>query len=108
MHKEPRVLEAYFAEVESARGANPALDRLVAMLLRELQDREDLEFRSRALADRMALALQASLLLRHAPDFVADAFCRSRLECLGHHQAGALPRGVDCAAIIERATPKVP
>ena len=107
LHKEPRVLEAYLAEVESARGADPALDRLVAMLLRELQDHEDLEFRSRALADRMALALQASLLLRHAPGFVADAFCRSRLESLGHHQVGALPRGVDCAAIIARAMPKV-
>jgi putative acyl-CoA dehydrogenase len=107
MHKEPRVLQAYFTEVESARGADPALDRLVAMLLRELQDRSDLEYRSRALADRMALALQASLLLRHAPGFVGDAFCRSRLESLGHHQYGALPRGVDCAAIIDRARPKV-
>ena len=107
IRKEPRVLEAYFAEVETARGADPALDRLVAMILREFQEHDDLEFRSRALADRMALALQASLLLRHAPSFVADAFCRSRLESLGHHQYGALPRGTDCAAIIERATPGV-
>jgi len=108
LRKEPRVLEAYFAEVETARGADAALDRLTAMLLRDLQDHEDLEFRARALADRMALALQASLLVRHAPGFVADAFCRSRLESLGHHQFGALPRGVDCPAIIDRATPKVP
>ena len=105
--KEPRVLDAYFAEVEAARGADPALDRLVAMILREFQEHDDMEFRSRALADRMALALQASLLLRHAPGFVADAFCRSRLESLGHHQYGALPRGVDCKAIIGRATPRV-
>ncbi len=107
MRKEPRVLEAYFAEVEAARGEDAALDRLVAMLLRELQDHEDMEFRARGLADRMALALQASLLLRHAPGFVADAFCRSRLESTGHHQYGALPRGADCVRIIERATPKV-
>jgi len=108
IRKEPRVLEAFFAEVEAARGADAALDRLTAMLLRDLQDHEDLEYRARALADRMALALQASLLVRHAPGFVADAFCRSRLESLGHHQFGALPRGADCAAIIDRATPKVP
>jgi len=107
IRKQPVVLEAYFAEVEAARGADPALDRLVAMLLREFQEHDDLEYRSRALADRMALALQASLLCRHAPGFVADAFCRSRLESLGQHQYGALPRGVDCTAIIERATPKV-
>ena len=108
IRKEPRVLEAYFAELEAARGADAALDRLAAMLLRDLQDHEDLEFRARALADRMALALQASLLVRHAPGVVADAFCRSRLESLGHHQYGALPRGVDCPAIIDRATPNVP
>jgi putative acyl-CoA dehydrogenase len=107
MRRQPGALEAFFAEVEMARGSDPALDRLVAMLLRELQDHDDLEYRSRALADRMALALQASLLLRHAPGFVADAFCRSRLESLGQHQVGALPRGVDRAAIIDRALPKV-
>jgi len=106
IRRQPAVLEAYFAEVETARGADPALDRLVAMLLREFQDHGELEYRARMLADRMALALQASLLLRHAPGFVADAFCRSRLESLGHHQYGALPRGSDCAALCERAMPK--
>jgi putative acyl-CoA dehydrogenase len=107
IRKQPAVLEAYFTEVEGARGADPALDRLLAMILREFQEHDEMEFRSRALADRMALALQASLLLQHAPSFVADAFCRSRLDSLGHHQYGALPRGTDCAAIIERALVKV-
>jgi putative acyl-CoA dehydrogenase len=54
----------------------------------------------------MALALQASLLVRHAPGFVADAFCRSRLECVGQHQYGSLPRGADCGRIISRAMPR--
>ena len=58
------------------------------------------------MVDRMALALQAALLVQHAPAFVADAFCASRLGAAGHHNYGALPRGVDCAAIIERATPR--
>jgi putative acyl-CoA dehydrogenase len=48
------------------------------------------------------------LLVRHAPAFVSDAFCRSRLEQVGHHNYGTLPRGVDVAAIIARATPKMP
>jgi putative acyl-CoA dehydrogenase len=50
----------------------------------------------------MALALEASLLVRHAPAPVADAFCASRLEARAGLY-GALPDGVDEAAIIERA-----
>ena len=59
------------------------------------------------LEERMALALQASLLVRSAPAFVADAFCASRLAPQGSFNYGALPRGVDVAAIIERATPRL-
>jgi putative acyl-CoA dehydrogenase len=57
--------------------------------------------------ERMALALQASLLLRSAPGFVADAFCASRLAPEGSFNYGALPRGVDVQAIVERATPRL-
>jgi putative acyl-CoA dehydrogenase len=106
LRKAPAALEAFFVEVEAARGAHAALDRLVATLLRDFGDHEEPEYRARALVDRMALALQASLMLRHAPGFVADAFCRSRLESVGQHQYGALPRGVDCARIISRAMPR--
>jgi putative acyl-CoA dehydrogenase len=52
----------------------------------------------------MALALQAALLVQHAPAFVADAYCAARLGQQGAAQYGTLPRGVDCAAIISRAT----
>ena len=101
--KTPTVLDAFFAELSLAKGANAALDRLSAALLKELKDLHDFEYRARDVVDRMALALQASLLLRHAPAFVSDAFCCSRLEQLGHHNYGSLPSGVDCAAIIARA-----
>jgi putative acyl-CoA dehydrogenase len=38
---------------------------------------------------------------------VSDAFCASRLAAhAGQRNYGTLPRGVDCAAIIERATPR--
>jgi len=54
----------------------------------------------------MALAIQSALLVQHAPAAVADAFCASRLADGGHRIYGTLPRGVDCAAIIRRATPR--
>jgi putative acyl-CoA dehydrogenase len=105
LSKTPAVLEAFFVEVGQARGANAALDRYVANLAKDLKDLQDFEYRARDVVDRMALAIQASLLVRHAPAFISDAFCHSRLEQLGHHNYGTLPRGVDVAAIIARATP---
>ena len=106
MAKTPAVIDAFFAEAGAARGAHAALDSLLAGLARELKDASDIEFRARDIVDRMALALQASLLIRNAPSFVSDAFCQSRLEQLGHHNYGTLGRGADCAAILARATPK--
>ncbi|HMM84027.1 acyl-CoA dehydrogenase family protein, partial [Azohydromonas sp.] len=106
MAKTPDVVQAFFAEVGRARGGSAVLDRHVAALQAELDDLQDVEYRARDLVDRMALAMQAALLVQHAPAAVADAFCASRLASTGHHQVGALPRGVDCGAIIGRATPQ--
>ena len=106
MTKTPAVVDAYFAEVRQARGAHAVLDRFVAALATDLSDLGDVEYRARDLVDRLALALQASLLVRHAPSFVSDAFCHSRLGQTGQHNYGTLPRGVDVTAIIERATPR--
>ena len=105
MDKAPAVVEAFFTEVAKARGGNATLDRYTAALHQEFGDLADMEYRARDIVDRMALALQAALLVQHAPASVADAFCASRLAASGHHNYGALPRGVDCAAIIARATP---
>lgn len=106
MQKTPAVVGAFFAELAKARGANATLDRYVAALHEEFGDLAELEYRARDVVDRMALALQAALLVQHAPAAVADAFCASRLAASGHHNYGALPRGVDCAAIVARATPR--
>ena len=106
MHKTPDVVQAFFAEVGRARGGDATLDRHVAALKAELTDLGELEYRARDLVDRMALAMQAALLVQHAPAPVSDAFCVSRLASTGHHQYGALPRGLDTAAIVTRATPR--
>ena len=108
IRRTPAVVQAYFDEVGRARGGLALLDRQVAQLqqqLGDLRDEADIEYRARGLVDRMATVLQAALLVRHAPAWVADAFCASRLEAHGHHQYGALPPGVECGRIIERAMP---
>lgn len=53
----------------------------------------------------MALALQANLLLRHAPDFVGEAFCLSRLAGEGGASFGTLPKNTAIDVILERAWP---
>jgi len=102
----PETLEAYFAEVDGARGEHPALDAHVAALKDDLRDLADFEHRARELCDRLALGLLASAMAKGAPGANADAFCRSRLEPRGQHQWGALPKGIDLAAIVKRAAPR--
>ncbi|MCA0242508.1 MAG: isovaleryl-CoA dehydrogenase [Proteobacteria bacterium] len=106
MRKTPAVVDGFFAELAKARGGHAALDRWTAALQAEFNDGADLEYRARDVVDRMALAIQAALLVQHAGAAVADAFCASRLQGGGHRHYGTLPRGVDVAAIIERATPR--
>ena len=48
---------------------------------------------------------QASLLVRHAPAEVADAFCASRLGGEWGHAFGTLPPSADIEAIVERSAP---
>ena len=105
MARSPEVVQAYFDEVGRARGAHRLLDQRVDELQQALQDPSDLEYRARSLVDGLALTLQAALLAQHAPPAVADAFVASRLAGDGQRQYGTLPRGVDCAAIVRRATP---
>jgi putative acyl-CoA dehydrogenase len=102
----PEVLDALFAELAKASGTNALFDAQVEKLKTQLMRRDEAEYRARSLVDAMALAIQSALLLQHAPAFVAEAFCVSRLSGDGHRLYGALPTGVDCAAIIERATPR--
>ena len=105
MQREPGSLEVFMAELRQAAGANRYLDEYVAHLGREFTDLADIEYRARGIVEKMALALQGALLVRQGDAAVADAFCASRL--LGQSSGlvyGNLPRGVDCAAIIRRAT----
>jgi putative acyl-CoA dehydrogenase len=50
----------------------------------------------------MALLLKASLLIRHAPAAVADAFLATRLGGEGGRSFGTLPLAADAAAIVDR------
>ncbi len=69
----------------------------------ELLDRDEREARARRIVEKMAIVLQASLLIRHSPQANADAFCATRLEGDGGAAYGSLPAGLDQKGIVERA-----
>jgi putative acyl-CoA dehydrogenase len=102
LSRTPAVLGSFLDEVKLGAGADPRLDAFVAQLERELTVPDELESRARRIVERMALALQGSLLVRHSPAPVADAFCASRLAGDGGLVYGTLPAGLDLEAIIER------
>ncbi len=106
MQRTPATVDALFTELDAAKGGNATLDGYVAQLRHQLTDQRDLEYRGRDLVERMALALQAALLIRSAPAYVADAFCGSRLAAERRHHFGTLPQGVDVTALLRRAAPQ--
>jgi putative acyl-CoA dehydrogenase len=105
--KGAQAVEAYFAEVGLAAGADPRLDQAVKRLQAELADPAQAELRARRIVEQLATVLQGALLVRHGDPAVADAFTASRLGGDWGHAFGTLPAGVDTAAIVKRATPMV-
>lgn len=103
IQRDPLTLECFLTELAQARGANRDLDAAMERLQRELRTAEQAELRARRLVELMALTLQGSLLVRHAPPEVADAFCASRLAAEGWHVYGALPSATAADALLERA-----
>jgi putative acyl-CoA dehydrogenase len=101
--KAPASAEAFAAEVASAAGADARLDAAAKALRADLAAAE--ERTARQLVERMAVVLQAALLVRHADHALADAFCASRLGGEGGAAYGTVPRGADLRAILARAHP---
>jgi putative acyl-CoA dehydrogenase len=103
LRREPDSLAALLAEVAAAAGADRRLDAAAAALPAMLTGVDPGQ--ARRVVERMALVLQGSLLVRHAPAEVADAFCASRLGGDWGHTFGTLPAGSAVGAILERAAP---
>jgi putative acyl-CoA dehydrogenase len=106
--REPETLEAVRTEIALGAGGDPRLDRAITDLdaaLVDLLGDGDPQRGARRLTERLAVTLQASLLVRHSSPAVADAFCATRLAGDGGITFGTLPPGVDVAAVLHRARP---
>ncbi len=91
-------------ELASARGAHPALDRMASALPLRV-DAMTTEAEARRLAQDVALAVQAALLVRSAPSAVFGAFCDSRLGGDWGYSFGTLGAGADLDTLLSRALP---
>jgi len=108
LEREPETRDELMAELAAAKGADKRYDALVASLDADLGRRNGSgiaggEAAARHLVERMAVALQASLLFQHAPPEVADVFAATRLAHMGGLAMGALPAGVPIDRVVERA-----
>jgi len=108
MERSSESLAAVTAEIELARGVDARFDDAVKRLSAELGDPDRLPLRARRLAGLLALCLQGSLLLRHAPAPVADAFCASRLGGDWEAVLGTLPATTDVASLVRRSSVGAP
>ena len=64
---------------------------------------EDIELRARRVVERLALVLQAALMVRHGSPVAAEAFLGSRFSSAWGRAFGCLPTGFDLGAILRHA-----
>ncbi|HVC13839.1 MAG TPA: acyl-CoA dehydrogenase family protein [Acidimicrobiales bacterium] len=103
MATRPECMDAFVEEVSTVAGEDARLDHALEMARKELVDADELEVRARRIVERLALVLQASLLVRHGAPAVADAFISSRLAGDRGGAFGGLPPRTDRAAVLGRA-----
>jgi putative acyl-CoA dehydrogenase len=103
--RSPDGLTAVIAELRSAQGGDARYDRYSLSLADDLAGGAFQEGQARRLAQRLVLALQGALLIKHATAAVADAFCASRLDGDAGGAFGTLPAGVDTGLIARQAVP---
>jgi putative acyl-CoA dehydrogenase len=110
INREPDSFEAFLAELGKAAGENDDFDLHLARteeLAREIADTDAVTAaaNARRLMADLAVGLEASLLIRHAPSAVSDLFVASRIGegARYGHLYGALPVGGDLDAVLARA-----
>jgi putative acyl-CoA dehydrogenase len=107
LEREPGALQVILDEMRAAKGADRRYDAQLLALENALPDLVGQEGQARRLVERLALMLQAALLLRYATPDVADAFIASRLDGGWSGHFGDLPPGIDAGALARRVVPEI-
>lgn len=104
LSREPKTGAALLGELETARGHDAAFDGIVAELRTQLASQSTDEFGARMLVERLALALQAVVLLKSGSP-AATLFIASRLQGSHGLAFGTLPANNGVDELISRALP---
>jgi putative acyl-CoA dehydrogenase len=111
LSRNPGAFDALMAEVDLARGSDDRLDTASddarGQMLELAANPDTAQYAARRHVERLAIVLQGSLLVRHSPSQVAEAFLATRVAGDHGEAFGTLPAGIDCEAIIDRHRPKV-
>ena len=105
MAKTPEAVQVWLTELDKAKGAHAVFDQALMRLRVEFTDLNDMQYRARHIVEQMSLLMQASLLVQAGNSAVSDGFIQSRLAAHGERNYGTLPRGVDCAQLVNRGNP---
>ena len=105
MARHPGSTDILLSELKLAAGVNRRFDQALSNLSSSF--RQPGEADARRISERVAVLLQGSLMLRHAPPADADLFCASRLGDDIHLSYGAFAGDADVDAIMARAMPMV-
>jgi putative acyl-CoA dehydrogenase len=100
LEREPASVDALLGEAEAARGGDRGLDRALKRAKADLANKATRELRARRLTEQLALLLQGTLLIRHGPPAIAEAFCASRFDEGWGGTYGTLPTGTQLEEII--------
>lgn len=103
--RQPESLAVLFDELAAATGSDARYDAFLTRAKDRFRTPSELEFRARSAVGELALALQASLLIRYGDPAVADAFVGSRLGGDWGTVYGTLDPSIDTVTILERCTP---
>lgn len=99
----PETAEIFIGEIQQALGLDRRLDLSIQSVRRLLASGSFEEQQARRIVEQLAMCLQGSLLAKHAPNFVAEAFCASRIDRDWGYALGTLGNGIAVEKIIERA-----
>ena len=103
LQRDPDTAAAFLDELRTAQGADARFDAFIATVGGRLAGLARADGQARRTVEMMAVALQASLLLRYSTRALADAFCATRLDGDRGQAFGTMPAGIEAAAIIDRA-----
>ncbi|MBX9720896.1 MAG: hypothetical protein K2X81_05850, partial [Candidatus Obscuribacterales bacterium] len=107
LYKEPETVEAFMTELEAVAGHSKALDAYIATLKmqiismkkafvkKDFPSLETYELTARRFVERLAIAIEAVLMIKQAPSFAADAFVSSRIEQKAGFAYGTLDSSAD-------------